>query len=87
MVAVAQSRKSHTCVVCIGEACCRKGSGAVLEALQGRHETDERFRIVTAECVGCCGSAPAALFDRKLATRLDRSAALERIEAWAEEAA
>jgi len=68
----------------MGEACSRKGSAAVLETMQEVHEHDSHVRVITTECVGCCGSAPAALFDRKLATRLNPIAALQRVEQWVE---
>jgi len=72
--------KNHICVVCMGEACCRKGSGAVLEAMQHVHDTDSHLIVYTTPCVGQCGSAPAAIFDRKLATRLNPNSALERVD-------
>ena len=56
----------HLIEVCLGTACFVRGSGLLLERLEGQigigeGETDQqkRFTLRTVRCIGCCALAPA----------------------------
>jgi len=60
----------HLIEVCLGTACFVRGSGLLLERLEGQigvaaGETDQqkRFTLRTVRCIGCCALAPAMRID------------------------
>ena len=60
----------HTIEVCLGTACFVRGSGLLVERLEGlagvpRGHTDKdmRFTLRTVRCIGCCALAPAMRID------------------------
>lgn len=79
----------HTCVVCMGTACYIGGAAAILEDIHrqvairpGETTSDGKVSLLLARCLGSCGLAPAAVFDREVVGRLDSAAVLARIGRW-----
>ncbi len=76
----------HTCVVCMGTACYIKGAPMLLAELQktmgvkpGETTPDGNLSVLTARCLGSCGLAPAAVFDREVAGKLAPPAMMQRV--------
>jgi bidirectional [NiFe] hydrogenase diaphorase subunit len=60
----------HTCVVCTGTACYVKGADALLAAVReamhigpGETTADGEVSLLTARCLGACGTAPVVVLD------------------------
>jgi bidirectional [NiFe] hydrogenase diaphorase subunit len=59
----------HTCVVCTGTACFVKGADALLSAVRsfglrpGETSAGGEVSLLTARCLGACGTAPVVVFD------------------------
>jgi NADH:ubiquinone oxidoreductase subunit E/NAD-dependent dihydropyrimidine dehydrogenase PreA subunit len=60
----------HVIEVCLGTACFVRGSGMLLERLEGEigvraggTDKDQRFTLRTVRCIGCCALAPAMRID------------------------
>ncbi|MHB1011419.1 MAG: NADH-quinone oxidoreductase subunit NuoE family protein [Desulfobacteria bacterium] len=60
----------HIVEVCLGTACFVRGSGLLLERLEGEigarageTDTQGRFTVRTVRCIGCCALAPAMRID------------------------
>jgi NADH:ubiquinone oxidoreductase subunit E/NAD-dependent dihydropyrimidine dehydrogenase PreA subunit len=60
----------HVVEVCLGTACFVRGSGLLLERLEGEigvraggTDTQGRFTLRTVRCIGCCALAPAMRID------------------------
>ena len=77
----------HTCVVCTGTACYIKGAPQLLAAIEerfgvkaGETTPDNKLSVLTARCFGCCGLAPAAVFDGETAGKLTAPDVLDSIE-------
>ena len=56
----------HVIEICLGTACFVRGSGMLLERLEGElgireggTDRDRRFTLRTVRCIGCCALAPA----------------------------
>lgn len=65
-----KQKGAHTCVVCMGTACYVKGAAQILAALEekaginaGETTANGQLSLVTARCLGACGSAPAVVVD------------------------
>lgn len=76
----------HTCVVCTGTACHIKGAGELLAKIEdefgvaaGETREDGELSVIEARCIGACGLAPIAVFDDKVAGKLDVAETLSRI--------
>lgn len=79
----------NRCVVCTGTACHIKGSAPILSAIEekfsvgpGQTDADRKLSVLTARCLGACGLAPVAVFNDRVAPKLDAEQALARIEGW-----
>ena len=64
---------SHILRVCTGTACRVRGADTLLEELHrelglspGESTDDERFRLETVRCLGCCNLAPAIQIDNRI---------------------
>jgi NADH:ubiquinone oxidoreductase subunit E len=60
----------HLIEVCLGTACFVRGSGLLLDRLEGEigvragaTDKDRRFTLRTVRCIGCCALAPAMRID------------------------
>jgi NADH:ubiquinone oxidoreductase subunit E len=60
----------HIVEVCLGTACFVRGSGLLLERLEGEigvraggTDTQGQFTLRTVRCIGCCALAPAMRID------------------------
>jgi bidirectional [NiFe] hydrogenase diaphorase subunit len=60
----------HTCVICTGTACYVKGADALLAAVNdeahirpGETTADGAVSLLTARCIGACGTAPVVVMD------------------------
>lgn len=59
----------HTCVVCTGTACYVKGAEDLLSAIKalglqpGETSDNGEVSLLTARCLGACGTAPVVVFD------------------------
>jgi NADH:ubiquinone oxidoreductase subunit E len=60
----------HLIEVCLGTACFVRGSGLLLEQLEGEigvraggTDKERRFTLDTVRCIGCCALAPAMRID------------------------
>ncbi len=80
----------HTCVVCTGTACHVKGSGALLQQLEGalglragEVTPDKKLGLQTVRCLGCCGLAPVAVVDGQILAKAGGKEVLEKIKAVA----
>ncbi|WP_051305900.1 bidirectional hydrogenase complex protein HoxE [Desulfogranum mediterraneum] len=79
----------HSCVVCMGTACYIGGSSALLDQIQqsaaigpGETSKDGKVSLVVARCLGSCGLAPAAVFDGRVAGKLNPALMEEQLERW-----
>jgi bidirectional [NiFe] hydrogenase diaphorase subunit len=79
----------HTCVVCAGTACYIGGAPGILSAIQqafdlepGRTTRNGKLSLLTARCLGACGIAPAAVFDKEVTGRLRPEDVVEKLKAW-----
>ncbi len=79
----------HTCVVCAGTACYIGGATAILAAIReafavepGQTTGDGKLSLLTARCLGACGIAPAAVFDREVSGKLNPGEAVARLRRW-----
>jgi len=77
----------HTCVVCTGTACHIKGAGEIMDAIRDRFgveagatTADGGLSLMTARCIGACGIAPVAVFDRDVEGKLAVEGTLERLD-------
>jgi bidirectional [NiFe] hydrogenase diaphorase subunit len=79
----------HTCVVCTGTACYVKGADALLQALHeaahigpGETTPDGRLSLVTARCLGACGTAPLVVLDGAIRGRQTPETLLHEVKGW-----
>ncbi|MFH1982608.1 MAG: bidirectional hydrogenase complex protein HoxE [Pseudomonadota bacterium] len=79
----------HTCVVCTGTACYIGGAPAILSTINktfgvetGRTTADGVMSLLTARCLGACGIAPAAVFDKEVAGKLQPQQVIEKLKKW-----
>ncbi len=77
----------HTCVVCTGTACYIKGTNKIVDGVCKKYKIkagdttkDGKLSLLTARCIGCCGIAPAAVFDGEVLGTLDADKTLQKIE-------
>jgi len=56
-----EPKGKHVVKVCDGIACHLKDSDKLYEELKGN--SDDRFTLEKARCIGCCGPAPMAIVD------------------------
>ena len=77
----------HSCVVCTGTACYIKGANKIVDGVckkykikAGETTKDGKLSLLTARCIGCCGIAPAAVFDGEVLGNLDEDKTLTKIE-------
>lgn len=80
---------AHVCVVCLGTACYVKGADRLIAAVKetsgispGETTPDKRISLLTARCIGTCGTAPAVVYDGKVSPNQTPETALERIKEW-----
>lgn len=80
----------HTCVICLGTACYIKGAQHLLEAVRqtlniapGETTQDGEMSLLTARCLGSCGLAPAVVYDREVAGKVDVASLRTHLERWA----
>lgn len=76
------------CVVCTGTACWLKGAAGILAAVEGmlgvvEGETtaDGQVSLLSAHCVGQCGSAPLVLLDEEVLATTTAGTVTARIAA------
>ena len=76
----------HNCIVCTGTACHVKGSGRIVEALEGKFgiaagETtpDGKFSLSSARCLGSCGLAPVIVVDGQVLARETPESTVRRV--------
>lgn len=79
----------HTCVICMGTACYIKGAPQLLDSvrkdfgiLPGETTPDGRVSLLTARCLGSCGLAPAVVYDREVAGKVDSQALRNHLSKW-----
>lgn len=79
----------HTCVICTGTACHIKGAGALLQTIKEHHgvgagETtpDGKISVVQARCLGSCGIAPVAVFDKEILGNVTPARTIEKLAPW-----
>lgn len=77
----------HTCVVCMGTACYIKGAAELLETLANKYNVkaggttaDGEISVLQARCLGCCGIAPAVVFDGNVAGKVTPDELVNRVE-------
>ena len=56
-----EPKRKHVVKVCDGIACHLKDSDKLYEELKGN--SDDRFTLEKARCIGCCGPVPMAIVD------------------------
>lgn len=83
-----KQRGAHTCLVCLGTACYVKGAADLLSALSshlnveaGETTKDGQISLLTARCLGACGSAPAAVVDGNIEGYQTPESLIRRVEA------
>lgn len=83
-----KQKGAHTCVVCMGTACYVKGAAELLATLTdytgveaGETTADGELSLVTARCLGACGSAPAVVVDGKVEGYQTPESVIDRVEA------
>lgn len=76
----------YSCLVCTGTACHVKGAEKLLDAIKkefdlkpGQTTPDGRLGLETARCLGCCGLAPAAVFNNEVVANANPEALVERM--------
>lgn len=79
----------HTCVVCTGTACYVKGAKELLGAVErtagihpGETTADGEVSLVTARCLGACGTAPVVVYDDALVGQQTVESVAERWKGW-----
>ena len=72
----------HKIQVCMGTACYLKGAMGLhdkleqqLQQMKASGAREDEFQLETVRCIGCCGMAPAVVFDDKTHGRLSQDAA------------
>jgi len=67
----------HNCVICTGTACHVRGAQAIIDQIHehlalkpGQTTPDGLLGVQTARCIGCCGLAPAVVFDDKVLAKV-----------------
>ena len=82
----------HTLTVCTGTACYIKGTDKLLASAeshlgiqQGHTTANGQISLMTARCVGACGSAPVVLADGELHGQITREQMVGQLERWAVE--
>ncbi len=67
----------HNCVICTGTACHVRGAQAIVAEVQqhlglrpGQTTPDGRLGVQIARCIGCCGLAPAIVFDDQVLAKV-----------------
>jgi bidirectional [NiFe] hydrogenase diaphorase subunit len=79
----------HTCVVCTGTACYVKGADALLAAIRddacvepGDTTKDGAISLLTARCLGACGSAPVVVFDGIICSHQTPDLVHQQMKGW-----
>lgn len=79
----------HVIQLCSNVTCMVTGAGDILDFLSkqyglepGGTTQDRRFSLVIMECIGSCGSAPAALIDNDLHENLSAESLAEVLERY-----
>lgn len=79
----------HTCVICLGTACYIKGAQQLLDTVKsdlhvapGDTTTDGEVSLLTARCLGSCGLAPAVVYDKEVAGKVDTQSLCEHLKKW-----
>lgn len=82
-------RGKHTCVVCTGTACFVKQAQQILDSLAdtthvhpGETSSDGEISLVTARCLGACGTAPVVVYDEELQGNQSPASVLARWKDW-----
>lgn len=77
----------HSCVVCRGTACHIKGSAQILSDLErlfavrvGETTEDGSLSLLSAQCLGACGIAPAVVLDGVVMGRAEAESIVHRVE-------
>jgi bidirectional [NiFe] hydrogenase diaphorase subunit len=79
----------HTCVICLGTACYIKGGKQLLAAAkhdlqitEGETTSRGEVSLLTARCIGSCGLAPAVVYDREIAGKVEVQALEKHLRKW-----
>ena len=79
----------HTCVICLGTACYIKGAQQLLDTVKanlnvapGNTTADGEVSLLTARCLGSCGLAPAVVYDKEVAGKVDTLSLREHLKKW-----
>jgi bidirectional [NiFe] hydrogenase diaphorase subunit len=79
----------HSLVLCTGTACYVKGSADLQKAVEhqcgckfGETTADGKISLISARCVGSCGSAPVVVMDNKVEGKVTAADLLESIAQW-----
>ena len=79
----------HTCVVCTGTACYVHGSDNLLEVIQevahikeGETTREGEVSLLTARCLGACGTAPVVVYDEVLFGKQTADSVRAQCEKW-----
>lgn len=77
----------HSCVVCRGTACHIKGSAQILSDLEqlfavrvGETTEDGSLSLLSAQCLGACGIAPAVVLDGVVMGKAEAESIVHRVE-------
>lgn len=77
----------HSCVVCRGTACHIKGSAQILSDLEklfsvrvGETTEDGSLSLLSAQCLGACGIAPAVVLDGVVLGKAEAESIVHRVE-------
>ena len=86
------AKAQHTCTVCLGKKCRKRGALEILTALEahlgvqaGETTPDGRIRLQTEDCLGECDAAPIVGFDKKVKDYQTAHKTLMRLLRWEEE--
>jgi len=79
----------HTCVVCMGTACFVYGADRLLATVEqlthlrpGETRLDRKLSLSTARCIGCCGIAPAVVYDGVTVGRQTPETVAHHLQEW-----
>ena len=82
-------RGKYIVQVCTGTACHVRGSGKILEALEGKLDVkegqttvDSLFTLEAVRCIGCCASGPVITVNKEAHGGLDRSSVVKLIDEY-----
>ncbi len=84
-----EPRGKHIINVCTGTACHILGAGKIMDSYEevlkikeGQTTEDGQFSLEGVRCIGCCASGPVVTVDNEIHGGLDRSKALDVLDAY-----